>query len=113
MYQQKSKSTAKRYSGSAWAGWRSWRGRCGFWSVVHKHFGGNARAMVNTLIARGLAAQDACPANSVFQWDGRSAVPNRLPADWDPIRLSEGEGTATMDIPVVLPCTDGVCDIEF
>jgi hypothetical protein len=55
-------------------------GRLGFWATCKRHYGNDPRAMVNTLIARGLSAVDPFPANGA--WQGTAS--NRLPPDWKP-----------------------------
>lgn len=39
----------------------------GFWRTVLRHWGGDPRAYVNYLIALGIAATDAAPANGAFE----------------------------------------------
>lgn len=44
-------------------------GARGFWTTVRRHWGGDARAFVNYLIALGLAATDPVPQNGAFDHD--------------------------------------------
>lgn len=53
-------------------------GKLGFKATVQRHYGGDARKAVNTLIARGLATLDPVPQNGAWQGD----VSDRLPDDW-------------------------------
>jgi hypothetical protein len=56
-------------------------GRKGFHAVVAKHFGGDYRLALNTLIARGLMAQDPVPENRAWT---KTWIPNRLYSNWVP-----------------------------
>jgi general stress protein YciG len=49
-------------------------GRVGFAVTVERHFGGDKERAINTLIHRGLMAQDPCPANGAWT---RPDVPQR------------------------------------
>ena len=49
-------------------------GRVGFAVTVERHFGGDRELAINTLIHRGLMAQDPCPANGAWT---RPDVPHR------------------------------------
>ena len=42
-------------------------GRKGFQATCDRLYGGDRRAMLNELIARGLRAQDSCPSNGFHQ----------------------------------------------
>ena len=61
---------------------RGLAGLKGFWVRCNKHYGGDARMMVNCFIASGLTAQDPCPYNGA--WTKRGRVSNRLHARWAP-----------------------------
>jgi general stress protein YciG len=56
-------------------------GRKGFHAMVRKHYGGDYRRAINTLIARGLMALDPVPQNGAWT---KARVSNRLPADYVP-----------------------------
>lgn len=56
-------------------------GRKGFHAMVRRHYGGDYRLAINTLIARGLMAQDPTPQNGAWT---KARVSNRLPIDYAP-----------------------------
>jgi general stress protein YciG len=58
-------------------------GRVGFAVTVARHFGGDKERAINTLIHRGLMAQDPCPANGAWT---RPDVPHRYT---DPAKARE------------------------
>jgi len=65
-------------------------GRKGFHAVVRKHYGGDYRLAINTLIARGLMALDPVPENGAWTKD---RITDRLPADFD-ARMAASEVSA-------------------
>lgn len=56
-------------------------GRRGFHAMVRRRYGGDYRLAINTLIARGLMAQDPAPQNGAWT---NAHISNRLPADYTP-----------------------------
>ncbi len=50
-------------------------GRLGFRATVDKHYGGDVKLALNTLIAKGLMAQDPAPSNGAWT---KERVPDRL-----------------------------------
>lgn len=58
-------------------------GQAGFAATVKRHYGGDARAAVNALIARGLMTLDPAPYNGAWQPKG-DKVSDHLPPDWQP-----------------------------
>jgi hypothetical protein len=59
-------------------------GKQGFQATVQRHYAGDARAYVNKLIERGLAALDPVPSNGAWQPRSDGTVPDRLPKTWNP-----------------------------
>ena len=66
---------------------RGLAGLKGFWTVVNKYYGGDARAYVNGFIQRGLMAQDPCPDNAAWTKPRTSC---RLPRFWKAPPIPEG-----------------------
>ena len=71
----KKRKTLEDYSPRGLAGLK------GFWVTCNRHYGGDARQMVNVLIWRGLMVQDPVPGNCAWT---KSRVTNRLPVWWRP-----------------------------
>ena len=60
-------------------------GRRGFKATVAKHYGGDVKLALNTLIAKGLMAQDPVPSNGAWT---KERVPDRL-VNFDPSKYDE------------------------
>lgn len=77
----KKRKTLEDYSPRGLAGLK------GFWTTCNRHYGGDARLMINTLIWRGLVAHDPCAYNGAWT---KSTVTNRLHVSWRPPPIPEG-----------------------
>ena len=64
-------------------------GRKGFAVTVARHFGGDRRLAINTLIQRGLMAIDPMPHNGAWT---RDDIPNRLPPPLEQVPDAHDDG---------------------